>query len=103
MAEAPTPTLAQLRVMELIDEGRQRDGYAPTIRELGIALDVRSTHAVACHLEALRVKGLVNWVKSKGRTLAVTDAGRRWLKVGAAQLERDLRMQAAERRARRAA
>jgi repressor LexA len=106
MADAPTPTLAQLRVMELIEASRRSHGYPPTIRELADATGVSSTHTVACHLEALKTKEFVTWSVGKGRTLSVTDAGQRWLKVGAVELERQmrmLRMEQAARRARRAA
>lgn len=76
-ALAPSPR--QLAVLRLIFDGRRQHGHPPTIRELGDALGVRSTNAVADHLRALRKKGLVFWQPTKGRTLAVTAAGHRWV------------------------
>lgn len=99
----PTPTLAQLEVLRLIDAGRKAHGYAPTIRELCDQLKVTSTYTVAGHLRALRAKGLVSWAKTKGRTLAITDAGRPWLLVTPQQLEKHRRQLAAEARLARGA
>lgn len=89
-APAPTPTLRQLEVLELIEARRVRAGYAPTIRELAELLGVSSTNTVACHLETMATKGFVTWAQGKGRTLSVTEEGRRWVTAGRASLEREL-------------
>lgn len=73
------PTDRQRVVLGFIDSGRRRNGYPPTIRELAELLEVKSLHAVACHLAALKRKGFVEWTATKGRTLSVTTAGRAWL------------------------
>lgn len=80
MADATSPTTRQLVVLRRIAEERRRRGHAPTIRELGDALGIRSTNGVADHLRALKRRGLVTWAPSKGRTLDVTPAGRFWLR-----------------------
>lgn len=73
------PTERQRAVLGLIEAGRIRNGYPPTIRELADQLKVTSTHAVACHLGSLKRKGFVNWTVGKGRTLSVTGSGCAWL------------------------
>lgn len=77
-----SPTVRQIEVLQLIESGRRRDGYPPTIRELCAQLKVSSTQAVACHLAALQRKGFVTWTAHRGRTLAVTTKGRTWLPRG---------------------
>jgi SOS-response transcriptional repressor LexA len=74
---APAPR--QIDVMRLIESGRRANGHPPTIRELADQLGIKSTNGVADHLRALENKGLITWSRGKGRTLALTPAGRRWL------------------------
>src|SRR5258708_5316205 len=72
-------TLMQQRVLNFIqseiDDGRP----SPTQREIAARFGFRSPRAAACHLEALKRKGLVRWMAGKARTLRVTssDAPRR--------------------------
>ena len=75
------PTDRQLEVLGLLAGWIQRVGHAPTIRELGQALNNTSTNGTADHLKALRGRGLVTWTPRTARTLAITPAGRRWLEA----------------------
>jgi repressor LexA len=49
----------QRRVLELISGHVTAHGYPPTIRELAMALGVRSTNTIAGHLLALEKKGFI--------------------------------------------
>lgn len=82
MAADTSPTARQIDVLEAIDSWRRRNGHPPVIRELCEVLGVKSTNAVADHLRALARKGLTTSIRSKGRTLAITNAGRTWLRRG---------------------
>ena len=69
-------TERQLEVLRFI--GRQIDdaGYPPTIREIGEALDIRSTNGVNDHLKALERKGYLTRDPVKSRALIPTSAAR---------------------------
>lgn len=83
MAE-PSPTLRQIEVLRAIATLASAKGYAPTIRELGDALDISSTNAMNDHLKALVRKGLVTRDRLKARSILITAAGWRWLPAEAA-------------------
>lgn len=72
------PTAGQLRVLAAIDEHIKLNRWAPTIRELMVALEVGSTNGVAEHLEALEEKRLIDR-NGSSRAIAITDLGRRYL------------------------
>lgn len=75
----PSPTTRQLEVLKVIDELSRRSGYAPSIRELGDALDISSTHGVHCHLVSLERHGWVARVEGTARTLLLTTQGAAWV------------------------
>lgn len=80
--EPPTP--AQLDVLRLIDAGRERNGFAPTIREICDLRGCSSTNSTAGLVNELKRKGFVDGAQGKARTLKVTKHGQRWLLKGAA-------------------
>jgi SOS-response transcriptional repressor LexA len=76
-------TARQLVALRFIAEHIVRHGYPPTIREIGTAMGIRSTNAVAQHLTYLERKQLltlapVSSALSRGRV--PTKLG--WLMVG---------------------
>lgn len=71
------PTARQLEVLRTILGHARRRGFAPTIRELGDELGIRSTNGVQCHLQLLTKKGLVIRQRGSARTLQLTEAGLR--------------------------
>ncbi len=77
-------TERQLEVLRFI--GRQIDdaGYPPTIREIGEALEIRSTNGVNDHLKALERKGYLTRDPAKSRALIPTSAAREVLGEGGA-------------------
>ena len=58
-------------IVEFITCFTVANSYAPTIREIAKGVGLRSTDAVAFHLERLRGQGKVTWVKGRNRTLRV--------------------------------
>jgi len=71
-----TLTDRQLEVLRFIVQNIEDNGYPPTIREIGEALDIRSTNGVNDHLKALERKGFLTRDPVKSRALIPTDAAR---------------------------
>ena len=66
----------QLEVLRFIAREIDERGYPPTIREIGEALDIRSTNGVNDHLKALERKGFLSRDPVKSRALIPTSAAR---------------------------
>ena len=59
----------QQRILDCIEEAVTRQGYPPTVREIGAAVGLRSPASVQSHLSALQAKGLIRRGSSKRRAL----------------------------------
>jgi len=59
----------QREVLALIASEIERNGYPPTIRELGARLGIRSTNGVTDHIKALERKGFLSREDKKSRSL----------------------------------
>jgi repressor LexA len=66
----------QLEVLRFIARQIEDAGYPPTIREIGEALDIRSTNGVNDHLKALERKGFLARDPVKSRALIPTEPAR---------------------------
>src|SRR5512146_3423963 len=77
-----TLTDRQLEVLRFIARQIEECGYPPTIREIGEALDIRSTNGVNDHLKALERKGCLTRDPVKSRALIPTDQARETLGTG---------------------
>ena len=66
----------QLEVLRFIARQIEDCGYPPTIREIGEALDIRSTNGVNDHLKALERKGYLTRDPAKSRALIPTERAR---------------------------
>ena len=66
----------QLEVLRYIARQIEDQGYPPTIREIGEALDIRSTNGVNDHLKALERKGFLSRDPVKSRALIPTTRAR---------------------------
>ena len=58
-------------ILEFVDQFVQENGYAPSVREIGAAVGLRSTASVSYHLQALQEKGLLLSPGAKGRKRAI--------------------------------
>jgi repressor LexA len=67
-------TERQLEVLRFIARQIDDAGYPPTIREIGEALDIRSTNGVNDHLRALERKGYLTREDMKSRALRPCDS-----------------------------
>ncbi len=75
----------QLEVLRYIARQIEDAGYPPTIREIGEALDIRSTNGVNDHLKALERKGFLSRDPVKSRALIPTSRARDALGEGPAR------------------
>lgn len=65
------------KILQYLNDYMQENGYAPSIREIGQAVGLRSTATVSYHLEQLRQKGMLQSPEEKGRKRAISVSARR--------------------------
>jgi repressor LexA len=59
-------------IIDYVNQFIQENGYAPSIREIGEAVGLRSTASVSYHLRQLQAKGLLQTPGEKGRKRAIS-------------------------------
>ena len=59
------------RILEYVNQFIQENGYAPSVREIGAAVGLRSTASVSYHIQALQDKGLLLSPGAKGRKRSI--------------------------------
>ena len=59
------------RILDYVNQFVQEHGYAPSVREIGAAVGLRSTASVSYHIQALQDKGLLMSPDSKGRKRSI--------------------------------
>ena len=62
----------QQRILDYIENYIEVNGYPPSVREIGVAVDLKSTSTVHGHLTRLEKKGLLHREAMKPRTIDVT-------------------------------
>jgi len=62
-------TAQQQKVLRFIDRFSRENGFPPTLKEIGSALDLANVNAVRGHLEALEKKGRIARVPDKARSI----------------------------------
>lgn len=70
-----TSNKAQL-IVEFVNSFVQENGYAPSIREIGAAVGLRSTASVSYHLQQLQEKGILQAPAGKGIKRAISTVQR---------------------------
>ena len=60
------------KILEYVNAFVQENGYAPSVREIGAAVGLRSTASVSYHIQALQDKGLLATPGAKGRKRALS-------------------------------
>ena len=64
------------RILEYVEQFVQENGYAPSVREIGAAVGLRSTASVSYHIQALQSKGLLLSPGEKGRKRSIATGAR---------------------------
>ena len=59
------------KILDYVNQFVQENGYAPSIREIGAAVGLRSTASVSYHIQALQDKGLLLSPQAKGRKRSI--------------------------------
>lgn len=67
-------TTQQKRVLAVVADHVAANGFPPTMREIGQALELPNVTAVRCHLEALEKKGYITKEPNKARSICVVHA-----------------------------
>lgn len=64
------------QILDYVNRFVQENGFAPSVREIGAAVGLRSTASVSYHLQQLQEKGLLLSPGAKGRKRAIVTAKR---------------------------
>ena len=62
------------KILNYVNQFVQENGYAPSVREIGAAVGLRSTASVSYHLQNLQAKGALLSSDTKGKKRAVVTA-----------------------------
>src|SRR5437016_5193149 len=73
MPDFSTLTERQREIYEFIRDKIEGRGYGPTVREIGMAFDIKSPNGVMCHLKALEKKGLIRKQPGAARAIQLVD------------------------------
>lgn len=63
-------------ILDFVNQFVQENGFAPSVREIGAAVGLRSTASVSYHLNQLQEKGLLQSPGAKGKKRAIVTACR---------------------------
>ncbi|HLD24347.1 repressor LexA [Candidatus Gottesmanbacteria bacterium RIFCSPLOWO2_01_FULL_49_10] len=75
------------QLLDFITQFIQRYGYAPTLKEIGLAMGIHSPATVHEHIDKLRIKGFINKLDGTARGLEVVkDTFRSGANEGAVEL-----------------
>ena len=64
------------RILDYVNQFVQENGYAPSVREIGAAVGLRSTASVSYHIQQLQEKGMLQAPEAKGRKRAIVSNAR---------------------------
>jgi len=64
----------QEKILQFLNEYLDRNGYAPSVREICAAVGLRSTATVSYHLNALKEQGLIAGDSTKRRAITLPDS-----------------------------
>ena len=64
------------QILDYVNQFVQQNGYAPSVREIGAAVGLRSTASVSYHLRQLQEKGMLQEPGAKGRKRAIVTCQR---------------------------
>ena len=62
-------------ILKFIEKNIKAKGYPPSVREIGKAVDLKSTATVHSYLNQLEEKGYIKKESQKGRTLKLLKGG----------------------------
>src|SRR5580698_9188490 len=69
----PSLTTRQQEIYDFLRDKIVSRGYGPTVREIGLAFEIKSPNGVMCHLKALEKKGLIKRTGFQARAIQLMD------------------------------
>src|SRR6267154_3966046 len=66
-------TERQREIYDFIRDKIETRGYGPTVREIGLAFEIKSPNGVMCHLKALEKKGLIRREAHMSRAIQISE------------------------------
>jgi len=72
----PRTTDKAQKILDFVNAFIQENGFAPSVREIGEAVGLRSTASVSYHLQQLQEKGMLQSPGAKGRKRAIVTTRR---------------------------
>jgi repressor LexA len=73
MPDFSSLTERQREIYDFIRSKIESRGYGPTVREIGVAFNIKSPNGVMCHLKALEKKGLIKREGFSARAIQLLD------------------------------
>ena len=73
MPDFSSLTERQREIYDFIRSKIESRGYGPTVREIGLAFNIKSPNGVMCHLKALEKKGLIKREGFSARAIQLID------------------------------
>ena len=73
MSAARSLTVRQRQTLDFIRDHQKEHGFAPTLREIGDHMGIRSTNGVTDHLRALERKGFIRKDDMKSRAIVILE------------------------------
>src|SRR5206468_3757752 len=73
MANLTTLTVKQREIYDFIKEHIEKQGYPPTVRDIGKEFEIESPNGVMCHLNALVKKGAIVRKGQSARAIRLVD------------------------------
>jgi repressor LexA len=61
------------RILGTITDCRKKNGFSPTVREIGDMVELKSSGAVHRHLEVLKKQGKIDWNPDMPGTIRVLE------------------------------
>lgn len=66
-------------ILIYIDSFISKNGFSPTVREIGKGTYLSSTSSVWGHLDRLKRKKLIDYIRQSPRTITITETGKELL------------------------
>jgi len=84
----PALTRRQRAVLQFIRTHIDREGYPPTVREIGDHMHIRSPNGIMCHLKALENRGKITRTHNCSRAIRLCEPTRKETNVTRGSIER---------------
>ena len=69
------------QLYDYINEFRKQNGYPPTVREMCVAINVKSTSTIAYYINKMEQRGMIRKCPNKNRALEITKVEKEMTKI----------------------